>query len=85
LVVCQDDGRVRSCDNLTKGFLRSRRQIRLAVNFHALRHSHATILLQQGVNTKIVSERLGHNSTRITQDLYQHVMPHMEEVAAGAG
>ena len=29
--------------------------------------------IQAGVDIKIVSEQLGHSTTRITQDLYQHV------------
>src|SRR5690606_7370402 len=36
------------------------------IRFHDLRHTHATLLLQQGVHPKIVSERLGHASIRIT-------------------
>ena len=31
---------------------------------------------------KVVSERLGHSTTSITADLYQHVAPHMQEEAA---
>jgi integrase len=33
----------------------------------------ATLALEAGVDIKIVSEQLGHSTTRITQDLYQHV------------
>ena len=53
-----------------------------AVNFHALRHSHATILLKQGVNPKVVSERLGHAKVGTTLDIYSHVLPNMQERAA---
>ncbi|MEL7657130.1 MAG: tyrosine-type recombinase/integrase, partial [Bacillota bacterium] len=28
--------------------------------FHGLRHTHATLLLKQGVNPKVIQERLGH-------------------------
>ena len=54
------------------------------IRFHDLRHSHATILLISGVNAKIVSERLGHSRTSFTQDVYQHVLPHMQDGAASA-
>jgi integrase len=47
-----------------------------------LRHSGATLLLLAGEDSKIVSERLGHSSTRLTQDTYQHVLPGMQERAA---
>jgi integrase len=43
------------------------------IRFHDLRHTHATILLQMGVNPKVVSERLGHSSVQITLDVYSHV------------
>jgi len=52
------------------------------LNFHALRHSHATILLRQGVNPKVVSERLGHAKVSTTLDIYSHVLPSMQEDAA---
>lgn len=34
-------------------------------SFHGLRHTHATLLLQEGVNPKIVQERLGHSSIKV--------------------
>ena len=49
---------------------------------HDLRHSHATLMLKAGVHPKIVSERLGHSSIRITLDTYSHVLPGLQEVAA---
>jgi integrase len=56
------------------------------VRFHDLRHTSATILLRQGVATKVVSERLGHSTTALTTDTYQHVIAGMdEEAAAKAG
>jgi len=45
------------------------------VRFHDLRHTHATLMLCQGIHPKIVSERLGHSSIAITLDTYSHVMP----------
>lgn len=51
------------------------------IRFHDLRHSHATMLLRQGVNPKIVSERLGHANISITLDTYSHVLPNMQKEA----
>ena len=34
------------------------------------------------INAKVVSERLGHGSIRITPDMHSHVMPGMQEDAA---
>lgn len=52
------------------------------IRFHDLRHCHATLLLQEGLPAKIVSERLGHASIAITLDTYSHVLPNMQEQAA---
>ena len=41
-------------------------------------------MLAQGINPKIVSERLGHASISITLDLYSHVLPDMQDQAAAA-
>lgn len=40
---------------------------------HSMRHATATLLLEQGVPMRVVSEVLGHSSTRITADTYSHV------------
>ena len=42
------------------------------LSLHGLRHTNATILMREGINPKIVSERLGHSSVVITLDLYSH-------------
>lgn len=51
------------------------------VRFHDLRHTHATILLSQGVSLKVVQERLGHESITTTGDIYAHVTPAMSREA----
>ena len=43
------------------------------VTMHSLRHTHATLLLQAGVDVKTVSERLGHSTESITLHYYCHV------------
>ena len=54
------------------------------IRFHDLRHTHATLLLLEHVAVKVVSERLGHSSVKITQDIYSHVLPEMQKEAADA-
>ena len=44
-----------------------------SIRFHYLRHSHASLLLSQGVQAKVISERLGHSNINITMDLYSHI------------
>lgn len=50
--------------------------------FHSLRHTSATLVLSKNVNSKIVSEMLGHATISQTMDTYSHVMPGMGDVAA---
>lgn len=52
------------------------------MRLHDLRHSHATLMLKQGVHPKVVSERLGHAKIAITLDTYSHVLPGLQEEAA---
>jgi integrase len=51
-------------------------------NFHSLRHYNATLMLRCGVDLKTTSRRLGHSTTQITSDLYQHVLNDMDVAAA---
>jgi integrase len=52
------------------------------IKFHGTRHTAATLALQAKIDTKIVSDTLGHSTTRITEDLYQHVSVQMQVGAA---
>lgn len=52
------------------------------IRFHDARHTHASIMLKQGIHPKIVQERLGHSSIGITLDTYSHVAPGLQEAAA---
>ncbi len=83
LVFSNPDGSPFQPDSITKAFTRITRSIGLyGVRFHDLRHTHATLMLWQGIHPKIVSERLGHSSIAITLDTYSHVMPGLQEAAA---
>jgi len=48
------------------------------VRFHDLRHTHAALLIAQGVHPKAIQERLGHSSIRVTLDRYGHLLPAIE-------
>jgi len=53
------------------------------MRFHDLRHSAATILFVAGVNPKVIQELLGHSKISITLEVYSHVLPSMQQEAAG--
>ena len=52
------------------------------IRFHDARHTHASLLLTQGVHPKVVQERLGHATISTTLDLYSHVSPGLQQAAA---
>jgi integrase len=51
------------------------------IRFHDLRHTFATLMLQNGEHPKVVQEMLGHASIAITLDTYSHVLPNMQQDA----
>lgn len=51
------------------------------IRFHDLRHTHASLLLDAGVDLKTISERLGHSTIKQTMDIYTHVSKQLEEKA----
>ncbi len=52
------------------------------IRFHDLRHTFATLALQNGVDIKTVSEMLGHYSAGFTLDTYTHTTTAMQKAAA---
>jgi integrase len=52
------------------------------VNFHGLRHTSATLLINQNVDVSTVSKRLGHARTSTTMDIYSHSLQKADTEAA---
>lgn len=52
--------------------------------YHDLRHTHAAMLIRMGVQPKVIQERLGHSSIKMTMDLYGYLMPGLQESVADA-
>ena len=73
---------------ITPGVVRRRLQLILEhagckhVRFHDLRHTFATLALQNGVDIKTVSGMLGHFSAGFTLDTYAHVTTSAKHEAA---
>jgi len=83
LVFCYPDGTPLPPNSVTKAFHKLAKSLGMSrIRLHDLRHTHATLMLSQGVHPKVVSERLGHSSVAITLDTYSHVLPGIQAAAA---
>lgn len=70
-------------DTISHVFIKFLRKAGLeGVRLHDVRHSHATLLLKQGVHPRVAMERLGHATVATTIDLYSHTVPGLQEAAA---
>ncbi len=68
--------------SVSQAFKKMARQAGLGeFRLHDLRHTHASLILQQGIHPKVVQERLGHASIAITLDIYSHVTKGIHEAA----
>ena len=82
-VCARADGTVLQPDRLSHGYRKIADGCGIAVRFHDLRHTHASLLLAAGVPVHVVQARLGHASIQTTVDIYGHVLP-ASDVEAGA-
>ncbi|HET6752461.1 MAG TPA: site-specific integrase [Jiangellaceae bacterium] len=83
LVFAQEDGSPIPEHRITFGFQKLARRHGLPrMRFHDARHTAASIALESGIDIKIVSDQLGHSTTRLTHDLYSHVVRRLHDEAA---
>lgn len=84
LVVCTKNGNWVHPNNFRRAFKVTVDQLDIPkIRLHDLRHTHATFLLENKVNPKIIQERLGHKNVNITLNTYIHALPSMQLEAAG--
>ena len=82
LVFTWPDGRPMLPNSLTHAFSKMAAKADLTdAHLHSLRHTHASLMLREGISPKVVQERLGHANIGITMDTYSHVMPGLQEAA----
>ena len=83
LVFSTPDGKPLRPNTVTRAWamLAARAGVKV-IRLHDARHTHASLMLKQGIHPKIVQERLGHASIQITLDTYSHVAPGLQQAAA---
>ncbi|BAC13190.1 hypothetical conserved protein [Oceanobacillus iheyensis HTE831] len=83
LVICTALGKVQDPRNVTRVFERCIKNANVPkIRFHDLRHTHASILISEGVDIVKVSSRMGHTSPKTTLDIYAHVVPNTDNEVA---
>ncbi|WP_347861543.1 tyrosine-type recombinase/integrase [Salimicrobium sp. PL1-032A] len=66
---------------------RMRRLLKLSridknVTPHSFRHTHTSLLIEAGVGTKEIQQRLGHGDINTTMNIYAHITKNMEQKAS---
>lgn len=82
LVFARPDGNFLPKSTLFNAFNRINKKAGLEkLHIHALRHTHAVLLLESGASMKFVQERLGHKNIIITSDVYSHISDKIENTS----
>lgn len=77
------DGRHLLPDSITQAVKRMTTALGLPdLHLHSLRHTWGSDALDAGIDVKVVSDMLGHSTTALTQNVYQHVSPALKADAA---
>ena len=85
LVFCEFDGAPLSPDKLSRDWLRIVKARKLPrVTFHALRHTHVSCLIDDGLDVLSVSRRIGHGNAALTLRTYSHLFSQKDEKAVAA-
>ena len=80
-VFIKENGEFRGSDTIKYASKIINYELGINFNFHALRHTHATMLIEAGVPVKAVSDRLGHGNVRTTLETYVHTTEKMKTEA----
>lgn len=57
----------------------SKRILGRSITPHTLRHTHASLFMEQGISVDAISRRLGHADSQITKEIYLHVTKKLQE------
>lgn len=72
LICITENGQYTSTDSFTFCSRVIHQELHLAFDYHSLRHTHATLLIESGANVKNVQVRLGHTNIQTTLQTYVH-------------
>lgn len=81
LVCIDEDGQFTSSDSFKYASRIIHHEMGLAFDFHALRHTHGTMLAESGVNPKAIQKRLRHAKITTTLDTYVHATEVLQDQA----
>lgn len=84
LVFANEAGEAMNYSNMVqRHFFKGLKDAKLSrIRFHDLRHTYASLLLQQGENIKYIQTQLGHSSPTVTLNVYSHLMKKENQEAA---
>lgn len=81
LIMRKENGQFSSADSFKYAARVIHYDLGIKFNFHSLRHTHATMLIESGVSPKAVQKRLGHDRITTTLQTYVHNTEDMEQTA----
>jgi integrase len=79
LICIAENGQYTSTDSFKYCSRVIHKEMQLAFDYHSLRHTHATLLIESGANVKNVQARLGHTNIQTTLQTYVHDTETMAE------
>lgn len=79
LICITENGQYTSTDTFKVCSRIIHHELLLAFDYHSLRHTHATMLIEAGANVKNVQTRLGHSNIQTTLQTYVHDTEKMGE------
>lgn len=84
LIMRKENGQYLSTDSFKYAARVIHYELGIKFNYHSLRHTHATMLIEQGVSPKAVQARLGHENIETTLQTYVHNTPELAQAAVEA-
>ena len=79
MVICTNTGTFQDPRNVIRVMKRIVKSANVPnIRFHDIRHTHASILISEGVDIVKISNRLGHANPKITLEFYAHLLPNAD-------